>query len=120
MGYGLRQCHTLHRQFAGGLPERNGGLGEPRLSEMMGQHLRLGSHDVGMAGLDHAGDLAVQLLSAALQQRVVGRVLHQRVLEGVDGVGRRATTKGESGFAQPRQSVIECACAMGATAAISS
>ena len=57
--------------------------------------------------LDHARDLGVQLLSAALQQRVISRVLHQRVLERVDRIRRRATTEGQSRRAQLRQGVIE-------------
>ena len=107
MGDGLRQSHALQRQLASGLPERNGGFGKARGGEVMRQHLGFGGLDVREALLDHAGDLAVQLLSAALEQQVVSRVLHQRVLEGVDGIGRRATTEGQSRLAQSRQGVVE-------------
>ena len=41
-----------------------------RCREVMRQHLGLGGLDVREALLDHAGDLGVQLLPAALEQRV--------------------------------------------------
>ena len=46
MGNGLGHGHALECQLAGGLPERNGGLGEARSGEMMGQDLRFGGLDV--------------------------------------------------------------------------
>ncbi len=75
--------------------------------KVIGQHLRFGDPDVRELRLDHVGDLGVQLLPAALQQQVVGRVLHERVLESVDGVRRRATTEGQSGGGQLRERIIE-------------
>ena len=70
MGDGLGQGHALQRQLAGGLPERNGGFGKARCRQVMGQHLRFGGLDVREPRLDHACDLAVQLLSAALEQEL--------------------------------------------------
>ena len=67
MGDGLGQGHALQRQLASGLPERNGGFGKARGREVMRQHLGFGGLDVREALLDHAGDLGVQLLSAALE-----------------------------------------------------
>ena len=99
--------HALQRQLTGGLPERNGGLNKARGREVMRQHLGFGGLDVREARLDHAGDLTVQLLPAALEQRVVGRVLYQRVLEGVNRIRRRAATEGQSGRGQLRESVVE-------------
>jgi hypothetical protein len=107
MGSGLGKGHALQRQLARGLPKPNGGFGKARSGEMMGQDLRLGGPDVREALLDHAGDLAVQRLPAALQQRVIGGVLHQRVLEGVDSIRRRASTEGQSRCAQLHQGVVE-------------
>ena len=94
--------HALQRQLAGGLPKWNGGFDKARFREVMGQHLGFGGLDVREPPLDHARDLGVQLLSAALEQRVVGRVLHQRVLEGVDRIRRRAATEGQSRLDQLR------------------
>ena len=99
--------HALQRQLASLLPERNGGFGEARRGEVMGQHLGLGVLDVREALLDHPRDLAVQLLSSALEQRVVGRVLHQRVLEGVGGIGRRAAAERQPRLGQLRECVVE-------------
>ena len=107
MGNGLGQRHTLRRQLPGGLPERNGGIGKACSRQVMGQHLGFGSLDVRETGLDHAGDLGMQLLSTNLEQRVVSRVLHQRVLEGVDSIRRRASTEGQSRCTQLHQGVVE-------------
>jgi len=60
---------------------------------MVRQHLGFGGRDVRKTLLDHPRDLGVQLLSAALEQRVVSRILHQRMLEAVDGIGRRAAAE---------------------------
>ena len=43
------------------------------------------SSDVGKPLLECAGNLAVQLLPPALEQALIGRIPHQRVLEAVDG-----------------------------------
>ena len=75
--------------------------------DVMGQHLGLGGLDVREALLDHARNLCVQLLSAALEQRVVRCILHQGVLEGVDGIRRCASSKRQSRRGQPRQCVVE-------------
>jgi hypothetical protein len=98
---------ALQRQLARRLPKRNGGFGKACFGEVMRQHLGFGGLDVREALLDHAGDLAVQLSAPALEQRVVSRVLHQRVLKGVEGIRRRAATEGQSRLAQPCQRVIE-------------
>ena len=63
------------------LPERNGGFSKARGGEVMRQHLRFGALDVREARLDHAGDLAVQLLPAALEQRVIRRILTSACLK---------------------------------------
>ena len=100
MGDGLSQRHSLHRHLAGALPERNGVIDKPRRRQVMRQHLWFGDLGVWEPGLDQAGDLGMQLLSAALQQRLVRRVLHQRVLEGVDRIRRRAAPEGKSRLGQ--------------------
>src|SRR5215472_6142200 len=64
--------------------------------------------------LDDRGDLAVQLLPARSEERFVGGVLHQGVLENVDRIGWRALLERQPGCDE--LSGLEC----GATAAISS
>ena len=70
--------------IASGLPERIDCCDKARFRQVMREHLGFGGLDVRSVP-PHAGDLAVQLLPPALEQRVENRVLHQRVLEGVDG-----------------------------------
>ena len=67
MGDGLGKGHSLQCQVARRLPERNGGFGKARGGEMMCQHFGLGGLDASEALLDHARDLPVQFLSAALE-----------------------------------------------------
>jgi hypothetical protein len=54
------------------------------------QKLWLRRPDLWPTLLDDLGDPAMQFLPPASEQRVVGGVLHQGVLEGVDRIGRRA------------------------------
>ena len=55
MGNRLGQGHALQCQLARGLPQRNGGFGMARSSQVMRQYFRLGGHDVGEAGLKSRG-----------------------------------------------------------------
>src|SRR3954469_10063170 len=90
----------LQRQASGGLPERNRGLNKARFGKMMREHLGFGAFDVREALIDHTRDLRVQLLSAALEQRLIRRVLHQRMLEAVDRIWRGAAAKGQPRLTQ--------------------
>ena len=64
----------------------------------MARHqFRLGLADIGRPLFKHLGDPGVALLARRLEQRLVGRVLDQRVLEGVGGVGRRAAAEDQLG-----------------------
>ena len=54
-------------------------------------------------GFELFGDLRVQLLARAAQQAAVRRVLHQRVLEGVDRVGRLAPLEDQLGGDKPAE-----------------
>jgi hypothetical protein len=92
---GLGKCHALQPHLAGGQPKRNGSFSKPRSREVVSQHFGFGSFDFREALFDHLCDLAVQLLSTAFEQRVISRVLHQCMLEGVDRIGRRATAEGQ-------------------------
>ena len=87
--------HVPERQTARLLPKRDRLLGLFRLGVVVRQQLGLGCLDVRETLLDYLGDPAVQFLPAPPEQRVVGGVLHQRVLKGVDRIGRRALLKGK-------------------------
>jgi len=56
----------------------------------MGDEFRLGRRDQRELSAQDIGDLPVQDLPPAPEQGFVGRVLDQRVLEGVARIGRRA------------------------------
>src|SRR5215472_14173894 len=74
-------------------PPFDGSFVQSSLREMMGDDLRL---DLGYCREPIAqglGNAPVQDLSAALKQVLVGRVLHQRVLEAVDRVRWIAAAK---------------------------
>jgi hypothetical protein len=83
------------RQAARLLPQRDRLVGLFRLGVVVRQQLGLGSRGVRQTLLDDPGDLAVQFLPAAPEQRVVGGLLHQGMLDGVHRIGRRALLKGK-------------------------
>ena len=57
---------------------------------MLPEELRLVLYDVGVIGFERCGDLGMQLPPGIAQQAALRRVLHQRVLETVYSVWRRA------------------------------
>jgi len=83
------------REIAGLAPIFDRGLREASLGEMMGDQLRLGLDDIREFFAQGFGDAAVQDLPPALQEALVSRVLHQRVLEDVTSVGRIAGAEDE-------------------------
>ena len=62
---------------------------------MLRQHFRLSLADVRESLFQSLGDAGVQLLAPALEHRLVGSVLDQRMLEGVGRLGRRATAENQ-------------------------
>jgi len=64
---------------------------------MLREKLGLAFHDLGGVGCERFGDLRMQLLPGIAQQAAVCCVLHQRVLEAVDRVGRRAALEDQLG-----------------------
>ena len=105
---GLGKGHAFQRQFASGLPKWNGGFSQACSGKVMSQHFGFGSLDVREALLDYTRDLVVQGLSTALEQRVVGGVLNQRMLKRVRGLGRGASTECQPRFSQLVECAIEC------------
>ena len=65
-------------------------LGQARLGEVMGEQLRPRLGGLRELRFQHLGDPPVELLSLALDQRVVQGILEQRVLEDVAAAGRPA------------------------------
>ena len=93
----LDHGRPVQREAPGFRPIRRRLVGNARLDVVMRQRSRRSRHDVGKAVFEHAGDLGMQELAPAAQQAVVGRVLHERVLEPVSGVGRRAALEDQLG-----------------------
>ena len=74
----------------------------------MGDEFRLGRRDRRELIAQGIGDLPVQDLPPALEQGFVGRVLNQRVLEGVARIGRRAGAEQQLDFFELRQCGAQC------------
>ena len=68
-------------------------LDQAGLGKMVGKQLGTRLRKVGEPLLERLGDAGVQLLALALEQRLVRHVLHQGMLEGVGGIGRRAAAE---------------------------
>ena len=69
--------------------------------------LWLAVNERGEVRLQRGGDAGVQLLPLAAQQRAVGSILHQRVFEGVDRLGRDPAAKDQFGFDQLLQGPLD-------------
>ena len=65
------------------LPVADRLLREPRLRVVVRQQLGLRLDDLGKLRLQHLGNALVVLLPRALEQRLIGRLLDQRMLEDV-------------------------------------
>ena len=94
-----------HRPLAGPLPVPDGLRRVPGLGEVVGQQLRLGRHHLGKPRFEHLRDPLVDLLPGAPEQRRVGRVLDQRMLEHIPGPRRPSPLVEELGghqLSQPR------------------
>jgi hypothetical protein len=76
-------------------PVDDGFFDEPGLGVMLREELGLAVHQLGGMGFERIGDLRVELLTSAAQQAPVRRVLHQRVLEGIDCIGRNAALESQ-------------------------
>ena len=99
-------CHRLRRKT--------------RLIVVPRDHLGRGRDALGEAFFQHLGDARVELLARALEQRLVRRVLDQRVLEGVGRRRRRAALVEQLGVHQLRQSGVQARCLLQRDAASSS
>ena len=89
MGDRLLEGRAAKGLIARPAPPFDGLVVETRFREMMGDDFRLGRGAVRLIAQEF-GCAAVQRLSAALEQAVVGRVLDQRVLEAIVRLMARA------------------------------
>src|SRR4029077_3663295 len=88
-------------------PAGDGFFNEPGLRVMLCKELGLALDQLGGVGFERFGDLRVQLLPRAAQQAAVRRVLHQRVLEAIDRVGRRASLEDQLGGDEASESSLQ-------------
>jgi hypothetical protein len=83
---GLTVRRARLRLLAGALVVRNRFVGLPSQRCVPRHHLRLGRRALGELRQQHFDDAAVELGARAFEQRLVGRLLYQRMLEGVTGL----------------------------------
>ena len=107
-------------QLAGAAPIGNRPLRQARVGQMPSQHLRPGLGDVREPLFQHLGDPGMQLLAPRLEERLVGRVLDQGVLEAVGRLGRRAAAEDQLGADQLFEGIVQLGSDSGDTAASSS
>ena len=93
--------------FAGLLPGRECSLRVAGLRVVVGEQLRVRGGELRESLGERPRGGAVQLASPALEQRPVGGVLHEGVLEGVAGVGREAAREEQLCVREPRQRLLE-------------
>jgi hypothetical protein len=75
--------------FAGPLPVEHGVLRKPSLSVVLGEQLRLGFRDLGKVFGQHLGNALMVLLARTFQERLIGRILDEGVLEDVPTAWRQ-------------------------------
>ena len=103
---GFRVGRTGAGLQAGGQQVGHGLVDLVGLDQVMGQQLGPAMRDLRV-GFQDLGDAAVQALPAGPQHGGVGGVLDQRVLEGVDRVGRQPSAVQQPVFGQPRQRGVQ-------------
>ena len=96
----FRHCGPSSRLLAGHEPIADRFLGEASLGRVLSQERRLGGNDLGELVFQRRRNAAVQLLATAAQQRAVGGVLYQRVLESVFSVGRTPAPEDQLGASE--------------------
>jgi len=69
--------------------------------QMVGQQLGLALGQVDEILLQHRRDPGMQFLPPRAQQRAIGGILHEGVLEQVGGVGRHTAAEQQPGFGEP-------------------
>src|SRR6516165_9739461 len=93
----FRHCRAAGGAMTGLAPKKDGFFNEPCLGVMLREEFGLAVRQLGEMGFERFGDPRVQLLARAAQQAAMRRVLHQRMLECKDSVGRGATLENQLG-----------------------
>ena len=107
VGHGLCVGRTQGRPLAGAL------VAAHRVGPLFGagvvaaQLLGLVPNALGEALPERVGDPRVELLAAAAQERLIGRLLDQRVLEGVGRLRRSAAAQEHPRAHQPIEAVAQ-------------
>src|ERR1700730_16067038 len=91
---------SLPRPLPRLVPVADGILGQARLGEVVAQQLRLSPGGLRELRFQHLADPPVELLSLALDKRVVQRVFKQGVLEDVRATRRPALGVQDLGLRQ--------------------
>src|SRR5260221_3236363 len=94
---GFSVCRALCGTCAGSPPAVDRPLGQARLGVVVREQFWLVGGLLGKALLQHLGDAAMQMLTAALEQGPVCRVLDKGVLEEKGRVWQRAATENQAG-----------------------
>src|SRR6516165_1410590 len=89
-------------------PPLDSNFAEPRLREMMGDDLRLAFGHCLEPIAQGLSNAPMQYLPAALEHVLIGRLLHQRVLEAVDGFRRIAAAEDELRVLELGERVLQC------------
>ena len=92
------QRRALQRSLSRFAPQARGLIDQPSLGAMMRQQLRLALGDLGELAFKGFGDTGVKRASWLAQQRAIGRVLHQGMLEQVGRMRRHALPEQQAGL----------------------
>ena len=87
---GFDQRRALQRPLSRFAPQARGLLDQPSLGAVTRQQLRLALGNLGELAFEGFGDAGVKRASRLAQQRAIGRVLHQGVLEQIGRMRRHA------------------------------
>ena len=104
---GFRIRRSFVSTLARVLPVTDGLLNQARLGAMVGEQFGLDLGRLRKSLGKHLSDPLMELLASALQQRMVGRLLDQRMLEGVDRVRRGAAPVHEFRIHETSQGVLQ-------------
>ena len=88
--YGFNQRRALQRPLSRLAPEARSLLDQPSLGAVTRQQFGLALGDLRELAFKSFGDAGVERASRLAQQRAIGRVLHQRMLEQIGRVRRHA------------------------------
>ena len=80
---------------------------EARFGVVMRHQLWLGSHGVGKLRFQHLRNTLVILLPRALQERLIGRILDEGVLEDVAAARRQTALVDQFSLHEPRQPLLQ-------------